>query len=526
MASRLIGFVVLGLVICSCKPKVSFHDRRSQNHDHPNCHPSQKSEVISFKLTTSDPSSKYRSEIDTALKSYRKELASGVEVRVLDNSIRRLGRLTHANLEFLIREHKVCNVQAKLSVFPNGAFKVVGDQNVKSIDFSQVLKDQDLSWNEDDLKILAMHFATTVNKSAKSVDLFASEACVLLDREKIRAYWDLSLRFGSKSYKGTATMIDGKPQMLTWADTTFNLTGEAKIFPRRKVSGELITVELNNLKTGGYLCSQYLNTRTLDLIPYAHSNNAKFNYAPSDPEFKEVSAYANASNMQDWFHSIGLLPKKSDPLSIHLPRLLRVGSGSGFAGPEYQVEGGNHSPVILLPEQLPNLLKNFQITPDAISHEVAHHYITDYLDFPRASADLAALHEGLADAFVLLRFKDSCLGPKICVEDADLCFIEDTCLRTAEADIKFNNSESLTSHRRGQLVSGVIWDIAKAHTFEFAEELLVSSMSLIPNRPDFADFLKTLTDVAFNLEESDKIPSLCTIFKNKGFTTILPARCI
>ena len=113
-------------------------------------------------------------------------------------------------------------------------------------------------------------------------------------------------------------------------------------------------------------------------------------------------------------------------------------------------------------------LRNLVSDSDVVSHEFGHHVI--YKTLRKVDGESLVLHEGLADFFAFSRTQDGCLGESICPMGSSACILEGQCLRTSINTLKYQDevwkqwagSRNRLGHLHGQLISGMLWDLAKS----------------------------------------------------------------
>ncbi len=229
-----------------------------------------------------------------------------------------------------------------------------------------------------------------------------------------------------------------------------------KTILNRVANLQLTQINIEDIATGGSLCNAKFSTLIPDNMPQAYSQGLQFLYEPEDPRFKETSLFINANTMSNWFLT---LPAMKDWLGPQI-QIKIDGTNSGINNTATYIPGKGGFPQIFLGQGDSINLKQLQIDPDVISHELSHHLVYRTLKTTTSGSDSVVLHEGIADFFVFAHTGDSCLGELICPKGGKVCKTEQ-CLRNGNNTMKLNDPDlPYEAHKKGQMISGILWNLS------------------------------------------------------------------
>jgi hypothetical protein len=254
-------------------------------------------------------------------------------------------------------------------------------------------------------------------------------------------------------------------------------TGTATIYPTSvNDAPNTTTYQLNDLSGDGTLTSPYLMTEIPGgSVSRATAANENFTFAPSDPHFAEVNAYAHTDEHFRWMLGLGGATYGALPIHIQLHQLIGgtvnnalFTPGNPQTGDPFLIQIGDGDGVVLA-----NLATDW----DVPSHESGHYFVYNFLRVTQGES--LGVHEGMADLLVFLQKgvkgnpQAACLGESICPQGTHAC-ITKSCLRTGDNDFAYNDANwqawsaqlwpnPCCGHKHGQVLSGLVWDLVKNH---------------------------------------------------------------
>lgn len=301
-----------------------------------------------------------------------------------------------------------------------------------------------------------------------------SERCLLLEGGILKAVWRLDVMTSGLLYEALA---DGE-RIYSLDPKHFHANGSAKVFDSNRSGNPLVNVDLKDLKAGGFLANADFETCVAtssttvscpsfqgaqqDLFAQSEANRFDFDPVRQNSEFTQASIFANVNKVLSWAISQGYQNFGKEPI--------RLVAHATFANSVRDDDPNNalYQPgtptTIYIGDGDGNVLKNLAFDEDVVSHEFGHHIV--YHTVTSIKDEALVLHEGLADFFTFARTGNACLGETICPATADgesSCYVPRRCLRTGENELKWGSPNlPKAPHLRGQLVSGMVWDLYKA----------------------------------------------------------------
>ena len=277
---------------------------------------------------------------------------------------------------------------------------------------------------------------------------------------------------------------------------------------------KFIEVTLRGLSDDGTLSSQYFTTDPLG-ASRATSATHQFNFDTSDARFAETSVFTHATLMFSFFKELGYQWKKSQTITLVLHDTPSNTTNNAEYLPSDGSAGGG--PKIRIGDGDGEILQNLPLDSEVVSHEFGHHVVFDYLRSTKGPS--LTVHEAYADFFTFARNDDPCLAESVCPAAAPAyprgaCWIAGKCLRTADNTLKLDDAIVNTDgHRRGQVVSGLLWDLRSLYGVPKIDVTKIAYGSI----KFFADAI-TFKDLIVALMAADK-----ELFLSKYSCTILAA---
>ncbi len=295
--------------------------------------------------------------------------------------------------------------------------------------------------------------------------------CLLATTRGYVPVYDFNVRVGTLPYR---VRTDGH-EVLEVQPQFYDLQGEFYVYRENSVrsgSKERFLIEID---TRGRLSNRYFDAVGAtpdggDTWRLKQSSNT-FNYNDTDREMAQVSAFAHANLMLQWFKGLGfswygnwhndrgnndiviVTHANYDPI-----RQIR-NPNNAFYAPPFLLENGTwQKPHILVGDGDGRDLQNLALDGDVIAHELGHHIIYQYL--PVTGGHAGTIHEGLADFFTFARTGNPCLAESTCPDGSTTaCQLEAECMRYADHDFAWRDLQGYGVHVEGQVLSGMLWDL-------------------------------------------------------------------
>ena len=342
----------------------------------------------------------------------------------------------------------------------------------------------DDSWESAKSEIIATSFLE--NEEPK---LISYKKCYELIDDSIISLWKIVGRTAGRSY----TILADSHQVYKISPLYFEVDGTIQAYRLNPKDGQLATYT-TQLIGDGYLRSTFFETNTDSneetAVKEAYSQDHNFVYRPNEPEFAEASVFIHATNMLAYFQSLGFGFTEKQPILLEVHAVL----GNNQNNALYQPPGAVYAnqAVISIGDGDGSVLKNLALDSDVVSHEFGHHVV--FKTLKTTTGESLVLHEGLADFFAFSRTSDSCLGESICPEGSTSCMIEATCLRTADIDLIYGDSQyqTLGAHLKGQVVSGLLWNLRESIGLTKITNITFSAVDYFVRDTGYQDFLVSL----------------------------------
>lgn len=344
-----------------------------------------------------------------------------------------------------------------------------------------------------------------------SLSNLSATPCLWDDEHELVAAWDIDVMTAIGPIHGFANGA----HIFAAAPRAFDIDGTARIYDHNS-EGSLIDATLHDLDPSGLLKTGRFTTSLPRGIAPAKNTSGQFIVDPTHATFGEISLFANAELMADWFdqrekhHSLGCLPIEIKPHYVF--------SGGNINNGTYKADDGDGHPVILMGDGDGIDLKNLSTDMEAVSHEIGHHIIYRTLT-DTADAESVTLHEALADFFVFARTNNPCLGDTLCPEASGICYVKNQCLRTADNSLNFTDPDlPKEAHRRSQLFSGMLWDLGLKLGLDTVTAIVFKSIDYLLPRSTYRDLIAALALADTDLNRGI---NACAIFQeaeNRGLS--------
>lgn len=374
----------------------------------------------------------------------------------------------------------------------------------------------------DDPTAVVRRAATELGVAADRARLTSAERCWLVEGGAPVPAVEVDALLGGRPYRIVGNVKGLSKVSPVW----FDATGEAQVFKKNVVDGELVTVELTDLvDETARLESRRFKTVVAAAATAAEFADRKYVVDPADERFGEIAMFTNVERMASWFSSpeheytLGCVPIDVEPHAVFKsPYSEETTVNNGVYIPP---EGtGTGYPLIRMGDGDGSVLRNLVTDFDTVAHELGHHIL--YRRLKEQKGETAVLHEALADYFVFAATGDACLGESVCPAGSGVCAVEAQCLRSAANDLSFDSPElPPDTHRRSQFISGYLWDMGKSLGHDLVGKTLLKSIDYMGTAPTYADFVKALMDADLELTAGANSCAYLDGAKARGMTEIV-----
>ena len=359
-------------------------------------------------------------------------------------------------------------------------------------------------------------------EETRSPILLKKEKCYGIDIENAPLpLWSIHVRFGDYSYKILTDEFDIYQNFPLFFHAN---TAQIQAYKLNAKDGNLKTFS-HEVAGTGYLENTLFRTNTTSYVqaaaPRAFAEDHQFIYETTDRRFDEASVFAHANNMISYFESLGFdsTNEKSMLLKVHAFPLRNVNNALYEPGTA-TVDG---HPAISIGDGDGSIkgLQNLATDSDVISHEYTHHIV--YTTLKSTVGESLIMHEGLADFFTFAKTGDSCLGESICPESSSMCYVRDTCLRTADIDLKYNDSryQRFPPHLKSQIISSFLWNLRPHMELTDISKLTYHALSYFVSDSGFQDFIIALLLADKDLYSANHACAITAEAKNRGLDVFL-----
>ena len=129
------------------------------------------------------------------------------------------------------------------------------------------------------------------------------------------------------------------------------------------------------------------------------------------------------------------------------------------------------------------------------------------------------------DAFVFLATNNACLGEHICPPGSRVC-ASDQCLRTGDNNLNLDDIKDFVYHAKGQIISGIIWDISKILGLTQTSGLLFKAIQYLIANAGYKEFILGLLLAEKELYESQYCSQFVEILTKRGFQELMSEHSI
>lgn len=316
----------------------------------------------------------------------------------------------------------------------------------------------------------------------------------------LEPFWDVVMQTGNEvihtiaNHEQVYTNRHGNKVVEKMSFHSFDANAKISILEQVSPSLEykIKSYTLTGISDSGYLCSENFVTD----VEKQPSPTFRFTRENHFLGLEHTTVFANATIHKKWFESlptaVKLMSKQQILLNILIPPDKDDPSYISFSHNEAKflpATAKSRPSIHIAPGDSKNL-KNLQLDPDVISHEMGHAVI--YERVTSTSGESLVLHEGLADYFVMARTGDNCLGNTICPTTSRTCLHTPKCLRSADNNLSYTKDLPDLPHARSQLISALMWDIGKSIGQQQGAILAAGSLFFLRSTSGIQDFISGL----------------------------------
>lgn len=287
--------------------------------------------------------------------------------------------------------------------------------------------------------------------------------CLLTTINGYVPVYDFSVRLGALPYR---VRTDGH-EVLGVQQQFYDLRGEFYVYRENSVRNNSKERFFIDIEQHGRLINRYFDTAAYsddgeNTWQLSEPSNI-FDYADTDKRMAQVSTFAHANMMLQWFEKLGFSWYGNDRviLMVHAnydPVRKRKNPNNAFYAPPSLLQDGSRSePHILVGDGDGRNLQNLPLDGDVIAHEFSHHVIFQYL--PATGGQAGAVHEGLSDYFTFARTGNPCLAESTCPHGSNACQLDGQCMRYADHGYSWHSLRGQGVHIEGQVLSAMLWDL-------------------------------------------------------------------
>lgn len=399
-----------------------------------------------------------------------------------------------SDFAFIVGAHPICGVTLRVIAQEGDERVVVG--SIPVVD--QVTAFQDEDWPDAaSAANSAIHgVARHQNLDVATGKVAKMSRCVLNEQGALEPIWDFVISFGALQYTVWST-----PERIAYAAPRhFDATATVRAYDPNKVKGVLKDFKVEVSGDGTLTNDQFLSY-SLVTSSQATQSNHSFVYDEADPRFAEASSFAYANQQYDFVKSLGYTWSGPRPIKIAVHARGNGLTNNAFYRPPLDDE----PPVIFVGDGDGKTLRNLAFDADVVGHEFGHHVVLQSVT--KLDGESRILHEGLADFLAMSRSGNACLGESVCPEHSAICYVRSKCLRTAENTLNYAGGEYRDTgdiHRKGQLVSGFLWDLRKEAKIP-GDTLVRYVLEAIPYLPANAGFKSLVASLLYVAQKHDGI---------------------
>ncbi len=268
------------------------------------------------------------------------------------------------------------------------------------------------------------------------------------------------------------------------------------------------TVELNDLKQGGYLKGQYVDTTNTPKC--AKSTNLEFVYTRYDDRFEEVMAYYHIDSVQRYIQSLGFTDDKGI-----LNRPIKVNAHGGREDNSYYDPSPGKYDLTFGDGGVDDAED-----AEVIIHEYGHAIQDTIIPGFGQSNEGRSMGEGFGDylgASFFYKYKKSSRRVKVAEWDAKgYEGGPQECLRRLDSNKHYPEDMEGKEHSDGEIWSACLWKVRKLLGRKKADTVILESHFYLSQYFDFKDGAEAIIMAEKNLYGGKRSKALMRIFKDRG----------
>lgn len=348
--------------------------------------------------------------------------------------------------------------------------------------------------------------------------VIANERCLLNVNHSLIAVHDLTVEVDNLVYQVRVS----SDEILSIKPRFFHVTGQFFVYPENRVASnqrENFYIEVDGdgfLHNENFVTAVYGKRR-------ARERDHVFNYYEDDDRFPQVSAFAHANLMLEWFKDFGyrwqgkpLLIEVHANLSreeIHAP--IRQFPNNAL----YMPESSNYSsqPRIMIGDGDGTYLTDIPLDGDVISHELGHHVI--YRRLTETKGQSLVIHEGLADYFTFAKTGNACLAESVCPAGSAVCYREGKCLRVGDHHRNYAYLSDFGSpHITGQALSAFLWDLRTEGNMPSTavDRIAFETINYLQWNSELKGFIEAILLADYQLHKGNNCSTILAAAVNRG----------
>ena len=429
----------------------------------------------------------------------------------------------HLPIEFMWGNYPLCPSQyyAKAHI-DTGATRIKGKlpSDVTSLISTGPMPAFD---SEKTKMILKQGADAAVLNDGQDLELGASQQCWYAEGNRLKPSLEVDFAMKNSHYHG---LIVGDKVIESYS---LSLHATASIYTyRQNADSPIEEFIVEGMQPNGFLCNDYF-IADVEGVQEAQSTQGVFRYETSDSKFLESTIFAHANEMMKWFLSFDKAAHWSKTqVELRLTTDTEVRRrGPRYENPQIVAKGSNlGGPVILISDHMINtkgdvVLDNLRTDFDVVAHELGHHIVTRFLPVGSAKdLDQLMVHEGLADFFVFAKTGDACLAESVCKASApEMCSVANRCLRAADIGYVYDKNKPDGPHRRGQALSGMLWDLSQRSEIGTSTvvKLVMTSLKYLDRQTNLDDVYQELINADKTLNQGKNRCAIRDAAADHGF---------
>ena len=354
------------------------------------------------------------------------------------------------------------------------------------------------------------------------VRVVASKRCLLNSNHGLLPVYDLTVQVDNLIYEVRVA----SDEVLSVNSRFFHVQGEFFVYPENSIASETRKKFYIEVDGSGYLRNSNFETAVYGKNNRLREQSNVFNYQDGDKRMPEVSTFAHANLMLEWFRSLGY-QWQGEPLlievhanrseeEIHAP--IKQFPNNALYMPE--ISGSTSQARIMLGDGDGVILRDLSLDGDVISHELGHHVI--YRRLTETKGQSLVIHEGLADYFTFAKTSNACLAESVCPDDSPVCQRnrdDKLCLRVGDHQKDYAYLNSFGSpHITGQVLSAFLWDLRNDSDIpgNKVDRIAFEAINYLQWNSNLRGFIEAILLADYQLYQGDNCSTILAAAVNRG----------